>query len=220
MSAAILVALFAIPLSVQTFGEITGHISNLCAAVPAANIFLTNVATNAVRTAVSTDAGDYTFPAAAPGVYDVRVERTAFKTASSTNVRVQVQQTLRLDFTMEVGQVSESIEASASAQMPQAENVSLGTVIENKGVTELPLNGRNYLGLVALSANANTLSSGSGQASGRQGGDRAAQSISAGDNRIMFDYFILDGVTGNGETGLKRDRSPGNPFRRSCSRQL
>ena len=192
----ILVAVSAIPLCSQTFGEVTGHISDATgAAVPAAKIALTNVATNAVRRAVSTDSGDYTFPAVAPGFYTVRVEQPSFKTSTVNNVQVQVQQSLRLDFTLEVGQVTESIEISASAQMLQAENVSLGTVIENKGVTELPLNGRNYLGLVALAANANTLSSGSGQAGGRQGGDRAAQSISAGGNRIMFDYFTLDGVS-------------------------
>jgi hypothetical protein len=195
LSSAMLVALSAIPLFAQTFGEVTGHISDPTgAAVPDARISLTSVATNAVRTAVSTGSGDYTFPAVAPGVYNIRVERAAFKTASS-NVQVQVQQTVRLDFTLEVGQVTESIEVSASAQLLQAENVSLGTVIENKGVTELPLNGRNYLSLVALSANTNTLSAMSGQAGGRQGGDRASQSISAGGNRIMFDYFTLDGVT-------------------------
>ena len=79
--------------------------------------------------------------------------------------------------------------------MLQTENLALGTVIENKNILELPLNGRNYLGLVALAANANTLSSISGQAAGRLGGERATQSISVGGNRIMFDYFTLDGVT-------------------------
>jgi hypothetical protein len=79
--------------------------------------------------------------------------------------------------------------------MLQSENMALGTVIENKGITELPLNGRNYLNLVALASNTNTLSAMSGQAGGRQGGERASQSISAGGNRIMFNYFTLDGVT-------------------------
>src|SRR5450759_1678819 len=196
LASAIFVAVFAIPLHTQTFGEVTGHISDASgAAVPAAKIALTNVATNAVRRAVSTDSGDYTFPAVAPGFYTVRVEQPSFKTSTVNNVQVQVQQSLRLDFTLEVGQVTESIEILASAQMLQAENVSLGTVIENKGVTELPLNGRNYLGLVALAANTNTLSASSGQAGCRQGGDRATQSISAGGNRIMFDYFTLDGVS-------------------------
>ena len=196
LSSAMLAATWAIPSFGQTFGEVTGRISDPTgAAIPAAQITLTSVATNAVRTTVSTDSGDYTFPAVAPGSYSVKVEKTAFKSATSTNVQVQVQQTVRLDFTLQVGQVSESIEVSASAQMLQAENVSLGTVIENKEVTELPLNGRNYLGLVALASNTNTLSPRFGQAAGRQGGDRANQSISVGGNRIMFDYFTLDGVT-------------------------
>jgi len=175
---------------------VTGRISDPTgAAIPTAQITLTSTATNAVRTTVSTDSGDYSFPAVAPGSYSVKVEKTAFKAATSTNVEVQIQQTVRLDFTLQVGQVSESVEVSASAQMLQAENVSLGTVIENKQVTELPLNGRNYLGLVALASNANTLSPASGQAAGRQGGDRSSQSISVGGNRIMFDYYTLDGVT-------------------------
>jgi hypothetical protein len=189
------VALSAIPLFAQTFGEITGHVSDPSgAAMPGAKISLTNIAMNAVRTAESTASGDYTFPAVAPGQYTVKVEQAGFKTATSS-VQVQVQQTVRLDFTLELGQLSDTVEVMASAQMLQSENLSLGTVVENKGITELPLNGRNYLSLVALSANANTLSAGSGQAGGRQGGDRAAQSISAGGNRIMFDYFTLDGVT-------------------------
>jgi hypothetical protein len=195
LPSAMLVVLSAIPLFGQTFGEVTGHVSDPSgAAVPGAKISLTNVATNAVRTVVSTVSGDYTFPAVAPGQYNVKVEQAAFKTASSS-IQVQVQQTVRLDFALEIGQVSETVEVSASAQMLQSENLSLGTVVENKGITELPLNGRNYLSLVALSANANTLSPMSGQAGGRQGGERANQSISAGGNRIMFDYFTLDGVS-------------------------
>jgi hypothetical protein len=111
---AVLVALLGIPLFAQTFGEVTGHVSDPTgAAVPEANIFLTSVATNATRTAVSTGSGDYTFPAVAPGVYNIRVERPGFKTASSSNVQVQVQQTLRLDFVLEVGQITQSLEVSA-----------------------------------------------------------------------------------------------------------
>ena len=67
-------------------------------------------------------------------------------------------------------------------------------MVENKAINELPLNGRNYLSLVALSSNVNTLSSASGQAGSRLGGDRASQAISVGGQRIMFDYYTLDGV--------------------------
>ncbi|HEY2013742.1 MAG TPA: TonB-dependent receptor [Bryobacteraceae bacterium] len=189
-------ALFSLPAFTQTLGEITGRVTDASsAAVPGAVITLTSVATNSVRSTVSTNDGDYTFPAVAPGFYNVRTEHSGFKTAASNNVEVQVQQTVRLDISLQIGQVSESVEVTAAAELLQSENSSVGTVIENKGVVELPLNGRQYLNLVALSANVNTLAPASGQAGSREGGDRAAQSISAGGQRIMFDYFTLDGVT-------------------------
>src|SRR5579863_5372431 len=180
----------------QTLGEITGRVSDQSGAgVASTTLTLTNTATNAVRSTVSTESGDYTFPSVPPGFYNLKTEHPGFKTAATNGVEVQVQQTVRLDFTLQIGQVSESIEVAASADLLQAENASIGTVIENKGITELPLNGRQYLNLVALSANVNTLASASGQAGSREGGDRASQSISAGGQRIMFDYFTLDGVT-------------------------
>ena len=179
----------------QTFGEITGQVADSSNAVIAgATVTITNTGTNGTRVTVTTDAGVYSFPSLPPGVYDIRVEKPGFKTDTSKQVEVQVQQTVRLDFTMQIGQVSESVEVSANASQLQAENSTVGTVIENRGIVELPLNGRNYLGLVALSPNANVLSPASGQAGSRQGGDRANQSISAGGQRIMFNYFTLDGV--------------------------
>ena len=180
----------------QTLGEITGHLTDATgASLPGAAITLTSITTGAVRTAISTDAGDYSLPSVPPGLYSVKVEHPGFKAAISNNVEVQVQQTVRLDFTMQVGQVNETVEVEGLADQLQAENATVGTVIENKGITELPLNGRGYLNLVALSPNANTLSPSSGQAGSRQGGDRANQSISAGGQRIMFNYFTLDGVS-------------------------
>ena len=179
----------------QTLGEVTGRVSDsTSAAVPNSVVTLINVATNSVRSTISTDSGDYTFPSVAPGFYNVKVEHEGFKTVISANIEVQVQQTVRLDLQLEIGQVTESIQVSGMASLLQAENSTMGTVVENKGVTELPLDGRNYLGLVALSANVDTLSPSAGQAGSRQGGDRASQSISAAGQRIMFDYFTLDGV--------------------------
>ncbi len=196
LSILLLSALLAVPsVTAQTFGEVTGHVGDPSGAgVPAAKITLTNTATNAARSTESTDSGDYTFPSVPPGFYNLRTEHAGFKVASTNNIEVQVQQTVRADVTLQVGQLTESVEISAAADLLQAENASIGTVIGNKGVTELPLNGRNYLSLVALAANVDTLSPSSGQAGSREGGDRASQSISAAGQRIMFDYFTLDGV--------------------------
>ncbi len=109
-------------------------------------------------------------------------------------MELQVQQSLRQDFTLPVGAVTQTVTVEATGALLQVENATLGTVIENQAVNELPLNGRNYLSLVALSSNVNTLSTASGQAGSRLGGDRASQSISVGGQRIMFDYYTLDGV--------------------------
>src|SRR5215475_7417011 len=188
-------AMVLVPAFGQTLGEITGQVADSTGAViAAASVTATNIATNATRTTVSSDAGVYAFPSLSPGTYNVKVERAGFKTAASNNVEVQVQQTVRLDFTLTVGQVSESIEVIGAAAQLQAENSTVGTVIENQRIVELPLNGRNYLQLVSLSPNVTTASPSAGQAGSRQGGDRANQSISVAGQRIMFDHFTLDGV--------------------------
>ena len=179
----------------QTFGEVTGRVTDPSGAViPGASVTLTNINTNAVRNVVTTEAGAYTFPSIPPGIYRLRTELPGFKAAASEPFEVQVQQVVRLDITLELGQISDTVEVAATADLLQAETATVGAVVENKIITELPLNGRQYLGLVALAPNTNTLSPFAGQANSRQGGDRAAQAISTGGQRIMFNYYTLDGV--------------------------
>src|SRR5271154_1111166 len=183
------------PLFGQTLGEITGRISDPSGAgVPNSVLTLTSTATNAVRQTDSGNDGFYSFPSVPPGIYNIKSEHPGFKTSTTNNIEVQVQQTVRLDFTLQVGEVSQSVEVSAAANMLQAENATLGNVVSNQSIVQLPLNGRNYVNLVALTPNVNTLAPPAGQSQSRQGGDRSNQSISAGGNRIFFDYFTLDGV--------------------------
>jgi hypothetical protein len=179
----------------QTFGEVTGRVTDPSSAIiPGASITLTNVNTNAARNVVTTEAGTYTFPSVSPGFYRLKTELPGFKTTVSEQFEVQVQQVLRLDVVLQVGQISETIEVAATADLLQSETATIGTVVENKIINDLPLNGRQYLNLVALSPNVNVLSPAAGQAGSRQGGDRASQAISTGGQRIMFDYYTLDGV--------------------------
>src|ERR1700720_369533 len=178
----------------QTLGEISGTVVDPSGAgVPNSTVTLTNTSTNAVRTAETNEQGLYTFPSVPPGTYNVKVEHPGFKTTTS-NVEVLVQQSVRLDLTLQVGQVSESIEVSATAALLQSENATVGTVVETKSIVELPLNGREYLNLVTLAPNVSNLAPPSGQAQSRQGADRANLAISAGGNRIVYDYYTLDGV--------------------------
>jgi hypothetical protein len=179
----------------QTSGEITGLITDSSgAAVVGANVTVINKATSATRKITTNSEGLYTFPSLLPGIYELKVEQSGFKTAQLDNIRLEVQQTARLDVTMEVGQVSETVAITTNSALLNTENTTIGTVIENKIVTELPLNGRQYLNLVALSPNVNVLAPAAGQAGARQGGERAQQAISAGGQRIFFDYYTLDGV--------------------------
>jgi hypothetical protein len=185
----------SVRLSAQTGGVISGHVADATGAViPDANVTLTNVGTNAERSTVTTGAGDYTFPDVSPAIYRVQVTHAGFKTETSEALELQVQQSLRQDFIMQVGAVTTTITVQATGALLQAENATIGTVIENQAVNELPLNGRNYLSLVALSSNANTLSPAAGQAGSRLGGDRGSQSISVGGQRIMWNYYTLDGL--------------------------
>ncbi|MFZ0590640.1 MAG: carboxypeptidase-like regulatory domain-containing protein [Bryobacteraceae bacterium] len=128
-----MVLLLPPPILSQTFGEITGHVTDSSgASVPLATTSLTNTATNAVRTAITTDAGDYSFPSVPPGTYNVKVEHSGFKAAASNGVIVQVQQSVRLDFTLQVGELSQSVEIAATADLLQSENSTVGTVIGNR----------------------------------------------------------------------------------------
>jgi hypothetical protein len=187
---------FSPRLLAQTSGTVTGHLTDPSGAILAgADVTLTNTATTVVRSTKSTGAGDYTFTEVPPGPYSLQVTHPGFKTTKSDVFDVQVQQSVRLDFTLQVGAVTDSIDVTATGALLQADNASLGTVVENAQVEELPLpNGRNYLSLAGLASNVNTLSPASGQAGSRLGGDRSSQSIAVGGQRIMFDYYTLDGT--------------------------
>lgn len=175
-------------------GSIAGQVRDSSgAAIPEAKVTATNAGTNAQRSALSNEAGDYAFPSLPPGIYTVTAERPGFKTLVRSRVEIQVQQNARIDFELQVGLVSESVEVVANAVMV-TENSTVGTVIENRRIVELPLNGRNYLQLVSLAPNVSTGFSTQGQAGARQGGIRAAQTISVSGQRTNFNHYTLDGV--------------------------
>src|SRR6188768_2666230 len=182
------------PLGAQTLGTITGDVKDSSGAtIPGSTVTVTNVATNAVRTQASNEAGAFTFPAMPPGVYVVKAELEGFK-PSQNRVELHVEQSLRVSFTLEIGNFTETTQVTGVAPLLSTENATVGTVIENRRIVELPLNGRNYLSLIALSPNVSAGFAGAGQAGDRQGGSRANQQISISGQRREFNYYTLDGV--------------------------
>ncbi|MGH9626847.1 MAG: carboxypeptidase-like regulatory domain-containing protein, partial [Bryobacteraceae bacterium] len=137
----------------------------------------------------------YTIPALIPGMYEVKAEKSGFKVATRTGIELQVQQTARVDFALEVGDVTETIEVSASAALLTTENATVGAVIEQKRITDLPLNGRNFLSLVALSPNVTYGFNPAGQIAGRQGGTRGGLTMSLAGSRATWSNYTLDGIT-------------------------
>jgi hypothetical protein len=185
--------LFA-PCFAQTLGTITGEVRDASGAlVPGVTVTALNKATNATRATVTNAVGLYDFPALPPGSYTVKTELDGFKTATR-DVELQVQQTVRLNFALELGTIAELATVVGVSPLVETSNATVGTVIENRRIVELPLNGRNYLQLVALSPNVSAEFAGPGQAGDRQGGSRANQQLSISGQRREFNYYTLDGV--------------------------
>src|SRR6266481_1100132 len=189
----VICALWVSPMAAQNFGEINGTVTDSSGAVIAgAAVTVSSPATNQVRGAVTNRTGNYSVPYLVPGIYDIRVETSGFKATTRKGVDIQVGAIARIDFPLEVGEVSQSVEVAGGAPLLATQNVALGTVIENKRIVELPLNGRNYLQLVTLSPNVTT-EGGSGGAYSL-GGLRAQTSLSIAGQRLEFNRYTLDGV--------------------------
>ena len=185
-----------VALEAQTSGDITGEVKDPSGAVAAnAPVTATNTATNVARATVTNPAGIYSFPDLSPGTYQVKVAVPGFETVVKTGIELQVQQTARIDFTLAVGQATQTIEVSASGELLTTENATVGTVIEEKRITELPLNGRNFFSLVALSPGVTTNFQPAAQAANRQGGTRAGLTMSLAGARATWSNYTLDGIT-------------------------
>jgi hypothetical protein len=196
MKFALVVLALAAGAHAQTFGEITGLVTDTSGAlVPGARVTITNVNTGATRATTSNTAGVYSVPSLPPGVYTVRAEADGFQSVVRSDIELQVQQTARLNFEMAVGQVTETIQVTGGAPLLTTEDATVGSVIENRRIIELPLNGRNFLQLVALSPNVSYGFASNGTAQGRQGGQRSEQNISVSGQRSVYNYYSLDGIS-------------------------
>lgn len=119
--------------------------------VPSAKVTITETNTGVSRSTATNDSGNYTFPDLPPGVYRVAVEQTGFKRAERSDVNVNVNQTVRVDLTLQPGQVSETIAVTAEAPPLQTERADTSRQITTKIIEELPLGGsHNFQSLSIL----------------------------------------------------------------------
>ena len=146
----VLSAVFSAGLFGQT-AQVTGRITDQAGAlVPNAAITVTNTATGAVRKATSTHDGYYTAPLLQPGQYDVAVEMQGFKPMQQSGVQLAVDQVLRLDFALVVGNLSEKVQVTSEAEILESQTAALSHLVQGKQVLDLPLLGRDPYALAGL----------------------------------------------------------------------
>src|SRR5438552_1646581 len=188
--------LAVVPAHAQTpSGEISGTVVDSSGLpVPGVTVTLTNRATNVVRVVQTNEVGLYVISAIPPGTYDLKAELSGFRTVEKQGLVVQVGSANRLVFTMDVGELSEALTVVAHSPLIQTENAAISTVIENRAIVELPLNGRNYLQLASLIPGATTNGPSSSQGKQRMGGQRNSFALNVAGQRIHFNHYSLDGV--------------------------
>jgi hypothetical protein len=178
-------------------GQITGTVRDTTGAVvPGATVTVHSDLTGMTRTATTNQNGAYSFPLLPVGTYSVSAELAGFSVAKQAGIRLQVDQTVRIDLTLAVGAATETIEVQARTAAIDTETATVSQVVTEKQITDLPLNGRNFLQLLFLGAGA--VQTGGEQGSMRQG---AGDAISLMGARPTSNNFMIDG-TANVDTSL------------------
>jgi len=155
------------------------------AVISGAKLTLINMSTNAKDAAVSDSNGGFQFLQLAPAVYSLQVEAAGFKRAAVNDIVVQVDQITHLDATLQVGSVAETIEVSGTATpLLESDRSTLSNVIDSEVVSNIPLNGRQYLDLALLTPGVLPSSTGT------QGGG-----FNVSGARSQSNIFLLDGVS-------------------------
>ncbi len=142
-------ALLSPPLLAQsTYGSIAGSVTDSSgAAITDAQVALTNLGTAEKRTQSTGTDGLYSFVNLFPGRYKIEVEKTGFKHFTRPEVVVEVNQSARIDATLQVGDVTQTVEVTGETPLLESETSSLGEIVDEREATELPLNGRNIFNL-------------------------------------------------------------------------
>ena len=167
--------------------QLAGRITDAAGAVaPGVSVTVRSTTTGLQRATETNGLGLYTIPLLPPGAYEVRVLHPGFKPVLRQGLEFDVDQRATLNFTLEVGALSEQVEVRASVSRLNTVEASQGQVIDNQRIVAMPLNGRNYLDLALMSGGAVQAAPNS-----RLGG------FSAGGQRVSQNNYIMDGMDNN-----------------------
>jgi hypothetical protein len=168
-------------------GTIVGVVEDATGAlIPNAQVTIVHVATAESRQTRSNERGEFSLPYLHIGQYSITAEAGGFKKETLTGIELKVDQTVNLRLRLEVGGVSESVEVSSAAPLVESATSSLGQVIENRKILDLPLNGRNAFALGLLAGNTSPVA-----------GMGTNMPFVAGGGRYALNDVLLDGIDNN-----------------------
>ena len=157
------------------------------AVIPHAQVTATNSATGVAKTVEVTTSGLYVLSPLIPGVYNIEVKANGFKTGIVKGVQLVIDQEARVDVQLQVGAANQEVTVNAEAAILQADEASVGYVVQSRQVTDLPLNGRYFTQLLELSPGTNF--------TGFQRNQMPIFNVNGLDGNMIF--FRLDGIENN-----------------------
>ncbi len=182
---------------------ISGTVSDKTGAViPGVTVRATNTATNQTMETVSNDSGFYSFPSLIIGNYKVEAELEGFQKFQQTGIKLEVGANVRLDISLQVGNLSDVVTVEANVDMVTTTDAALGQVIREDTIAKMPLNGRNFVQLARLSPGVNAGTQGyfdgtSGDAETMRYYWAGGAGMSANGVRENQNNYMLDGVDNN-----------------------
>ena len=185
----------------QANGSFSGTVTDKTGSVIAgATVKISSQGTGLTREAKTDGSGHYLVPLLPVAVYTVRVEFQGFQTTEQRDIRLQVDEHLEIDFTLNPASVTSTVEVSATEVAVETTNPSLGQVITEQQVAQLPLNGRDFVQLASLTPGATQETNPNSFFTGGADSEVAARgsfSLSVGGSRPNSTDWLLDGVDNN-----------------------
>jgi len=183
-------------------GAIVGTVTDPTEArISNAQITITNLDTGQPVRITTDDQGNYNAKLLKIGTYSVSATKQGFETTVQASVDVAVNQSVRVDLVLKVGATSETVQVTGAAPLLQTESSSLGTIETEQRISDLPLNGRDFIQLAYLGPGANGGQTGTNVQGGVFENERADEAISVNGLRVSNNNFLLNGVDNN-EFGL------------------
>jgi hypothetical protein len=172
----------------QDTGTIFGTVTDSSGAViSGVKVELVDVDRKIATEATSNEAGEFLFTPVRIGHYELQASKEGFSKLVRSNLTLEVQQRMRVDVSLQVGTIGQSVEVKAESPLLETGTSSVGQVIDNKSITEMPLNGRDYQQLATMASGAVP----TGQTT------RGPSDFSANGTRPLSNNFLLDGADNN-----------------------